>query len=313
MNTRRGFLNSVAAILGLSATYVTDKHIGRLNHIEDKDKFRKNLNVENGNFNIKMWTGFKPSNRNFQHIVRTTINIDRDRYIQEVDFDYGFHEQILRTKGDPYISEISDRMRENLKLKGLLTRKNFEHKADRYSVASAKLGEQKTDDEIRNTKDKVFADWYPYYVKMLGQWNIDYEVDGSSTGQIGYSRHPLESLVDGVGDCKDSTILMFSMLSNDGFDVGYVSLPGHVGLLINKKHIDGENADTWYENGDDKYTFVEPNEKMDFGEHEEFNRDDLIVAWTEKYGFDKLDISNVPNHISRGSDIAIESITSSFQ
>jgi hypothetical protein len=313
MNTRRGFLNTVAAILGLSATYVSDKHIGRLKNIEDKDKFRDNLSFEDGDFNINMWTNFKPSNRKFQHIVRTTINIDRDRYMREVDFDYGFHEQILRTKEDPYISEILDRMRENLKLEGLLTRKNFEYESSTYTPRSAEYGEQKTDDEIRRTKDRVFEDWFLYYVKMLGQWNIDYEVDGSSAGQIGYSRHPLESLVDGVGDCKDSTILMFSMLSHNEFDVGYASLPGHVGLLVNKKHIEHENADTWYESGNDKYTFVEPNEKEDFGEHREFNRDDLIVAWTEKYGFDKLDITNIPNHISKGSDIVTESFVASFQ
>lgn len=313
MNTRRGFLNAVLGVLGLSAGYMSDRHIGRLNHIEDKDKFRKGLNVEAGDFNVKMWIVFKPSNRSFQHIVETTIGISKDRYMQEVDLDYEFHEQILRTKEDPYISEISDRMRENLKLDGLLTRKNFENEPNRHRTLSVERGEEKTDNEIRKTKDRVFKDWYPYYVKMLGQWNIDYDIDGASTGQIGYSRHPVESLVDGVGDCKDSTILMFSMLSSNGFDVGYAGLPGHVGLLINKKHIDQENADTWYQNEDDKYTFVEPNKMANFGEHEEFNREDLIIAWTEKYGFDKLNISNIPNHISKGSEIARKSIVASFQ
>lgn len=313
MDTRRGFLNSVLAVLGLSAAYVSDKHIGRMEHIEDEDKLRRRLNVEEDDFNINIRTNFRPPDRNFRHIVETNINIDKTKYIQEVNFDYSFHKQVLRAKKDTYISEISDNMRENLKLKGLLARKNIKNNLNIYRVAPDKIGEQKTDDEIRSTKNRVFEDWYPYYVKSLGQQNIDYEIDGNSTGEISYSRHPIESLVDGSGDCKDSTILMFSMLSNNKFDVGYASLPSHIGLLINKEHINKEDVNTWYRHGEDKYTFVEPNEKMDIGEHREFNRDDLIIAWTEKYGFDKLDISNIPNHVYKGSDIVTQSFSASFQ
>jgi len=65
--------------------------------------------------------------------------------------------------------------------------------------------------------------------------DMDYVADPASAGQGDYPKYPVETLVDGGGDCEDTSILMASLLESTGFNVSLLLLPNHmaVGLEVN--------------------------------------------------------------------------------
>jgi len=74
--------------------------------------------------------------------------------------------------------------------------------------------------------------------------NIPYVSDYSSTGFMDYYKFPLETLVEGGGDCEDKSLLLATILTILGYDVilfameiEYKGLYGHVavGLNVEKK------------------------------------------------------------------------------
>lgn len=65
--------------------------------------------------------------------------------------------------------------------------------------------------------------------------NMEYISDPSSAGQGEYPKYPAETLVDGGGDCEDTSILMASLLESMGYNVSLLLLPNHmaVGVEVN--------------------------------------------------------------------------------
>ncbi len=65
--------------------------------------------------------------------------------------------------------------------------------------------------------------------------NMEYILDLYSKGQTEYPRFPVETLVDGGGDCEDTGILMASLLGAMGYNVSLILLPDHlaVGVEVN--------------------------------------------------------------------------------
>ena len=65
--------------------------------------------------------------------------------------------------------------------------------------------------------------------------NMDYTLDPDSKGLTEYPRFPVETLVDGGGDCEDTGILMASLLDVMGYNVSLILLPDHlaVGVEVN--------------------------------------------------------------------------------
>lgn len=63
--------------------------------------------------------------------------------------------------------------------------------------------------------------------------SLQYVFDEDSKGEEDYVRFPLETLVDGVGDCEDMAILAAAILYEMGYDVLLVSLPDHLALAVN--------------------------------------------------------------------------------
>jgi len=65
--------------------------------------------------------------------------------------------------------------------------------------------------------------------------NMDYTLDSDSKGLTEYPRFPVETLVDGGGDCEDTGILMASLLDVIGYNVSLILLPDHlaVGVEVN--------------------------------------------------------------------------------
>ena len=58
--------------------------------------------------------------------------------------------------------------------------------------------------------------------------SLPYTSDSVTTPYDEYPRYPLETLVDGGGDCEDSSILVASLLYGMNYDVILLGLPGHM-------------------------------------------------------------------------------------
>ena len=62
--------------------------------------------------------------------------------------------------------------------------------------------------------------------------SLRYVTDVESTGEDDYIRFPVETLVDGVGDCEDLAILAAAVLHEMGYRVLMVQLPEHLALAV---------------------------------------------------------------------------------
>ncbi|WP_292731118.1 hypothetical protein [Methanoculleus sp.] len=75
----------------------------------------------------------------------------------------------------------------------------------------------------------------PYYARHVG-------------GGVEYPKYPVETLVDGKGDCEDAAILMGGLLDALGYDTVLLQYPDHMALGI---RMDGFNP--WYAKYTPKY------------------------------------------------------------
>lgn len=62
--------------------------------------------------------------------------------------------------------------------------------------------------------------------------SMPYTADDVTTGFDEYPRYPVETLVDGGGDCEDTSILTAAILDEMGYDVVLVLLPGHMAVGV---------------------------------------------------------------------------------
>ncbi len=65
--------------------------------------------------------------------------------------------------------------------------------------------------------------------------SMEYALDIETKGVTEYPRFPVETLVEGGGDCEDTGILMASLLDIMGYNVSLIMLPNHlaVGVAVN--------------------------------------------------------------------------------
>lgn len=61
---------------------------------------------------------------------------------------------------------------------------------------------------------------------------ITYRSDAETTPQDDWPRYPIETLVDGVGDCEDDVILAAAVLKRLGFEAALLYYPGHCALGV---------------------------------------------------------------------------------
>ena len=54
--------------------------------------------------------------------------------------------------------------------------------------------------------------------------NVPYGTDENTTGQVNFPRYPDETLVDGIGDCKDHSTLYVSLMESPAINVAMVLL-----------------------------------------------------------------------------------------
>lgn len=83
--------------------------------------------------------------------------------------------------------------------------------------------------------------------------SLPYTSDSVTTPYDEYPRYPLETLVDGGGDCEDSSILVSSLLYGMNYDVILLGLPGHMACGVYTQ--DGYGS--YYTLNDREYFYLE--------------------------------------------------------
>jgi hypothetical protein len=82
--------------------------------------------------------------------------------------------------------------------------------------------------------------------------SLPYTSDDVTTGFDEYARYPLETLVDGGGDCEDTSILTSALLDGMEYSTVLFNLPEHVGVGVDVDHY----GTYWHYEGV-KYYYVE--------------------------------------------------------
>lgn len=84
--------------------------------------------------------------------------------------------------------------------------------------------------------------------------SIPYTYDSVSKGKEEYLRYPVETLVDGSGDCEDKTALLAAILYEMRTDFILLVLSDHMAVGIHDEHVDAERYLLFQ---DKKYYYVE--------------------------------------------------------
>lgn len=84
--------------------------------------------------------------------------------------------------------------------------------------------------------------------------SLPYAFDADSKGMDEYVRYPVETLVDGCGDCEDKVALLVSILYAMDADFFLLVLPEHMAVGV---HCDGVEANRYLLFEDKKYYYVE--------------------------------------------------------
>lgn len=86
--------------------------------------------------------------------------------------------------------------------------------------------------------------------------NMEYVTDEASKGARQYPRYPLETLMEGRGDCEDTCILLASLLQPMGYGSVLILIegdPGHMALGLKGRDLPG----VYYPYGGARYYYVE--------------------------------------------------------
>jgi len=94
--------------------------------------------------------------------------------------------------------------------------------------------------------------------------SMPYTSDSITTGYDEYPRYPIETLVDGGGDCEDSSILAAALLSEMGYETVLIGVSNHIALGVKSSdNLPGK----YYEYNGGRYYYVETtNSGHGFGE-----------------------------------------------
>lgn len=84
---------------------------------------------------------------------------------------------------------------------------------------------------------------------------LPYVTDKESLGELEYVRYPIETLVDGVGDCEDKSILLASLLRELGCEVVILEFPNHAAVGVEAERDDAYGSYANY--GGKKYFYLE--------------------------------------------------------
>lgn len=107
-------------------------------------------------------------------------------------------------------------------------------------------------------KEANYSDYDNVYNVVAFVQSLQYVSDMESTGQDEYVRYPVETLVDGIGDCEDTSILMAAILYEMGYGVVLLSLPNHLALGVKG---DSSIKGAYYVYDNQRYYYLETTDK----------------------------------------------------
>lgn len=84
--------------------------------------------------------------------------------------------------------------------------------------------------------------------------SLPYAFDSTTKGTDEYLRYPIETLVDGCGDCEDKVALLASLLYEMGIDFILLVLPEHMAIGV---HCNGIEAHRYLSFRDKRYYYIE--------------------------------------------------------
>lgn len=102
--------------------------------------------------------------------------------------------------------------------------------------------------------ERAFTDFDKVNLAMTFVQSFPYAYDDDSKGEEEYVRYPIETLVDGSGDCEDKVALLGAILYEMDIDFVLLSLPGHLALAV---HCDGVKAERYIGFEGKRYYYVE--------------------------------------------------------
>ncbi|MBE0480372.1 MAG: hypothetical protein IBX68_05275 [Dehalococcoidia bacterium] len=112
--------------------------------------------------------------------------------------------------------------------------------------------------------DHNWGEWQTIGFVLSFVQSMPYTSDKVTTGYDNYPRYPVETIVDGGGDCEDTSILFASIVRGMGYGVVLLHLTqdAHMaaGVAISQAIVDGWNLHyplTYYRDGDRLYAFCE--------------------------------------------------------
>ena len=103
-----------------------------------------------------------------------------------------------------------------------------------------------------------YSDYDNVYNVVAFVQSFAYVSDSKSKGQLEYVRYPVETLIDGMGDCEDTSILMAAILREMGYGVVLLSMPNHLALGVKGDHtLNG----SYFVYGNERYYYLETTDK----------------------------------------------------
>lgn len=102
--------------------------------------------------------------------------------------------------------------------------------------------------------ERTFTDFDKVNLAMTFVQSFPYAYDTDSKGEDEYVRYPVETLVDGCGDCEDKVVLLASLLYEMDIDFILLSLPEHLALAV---CCEGVVAERYVSFQNKKYYYIE--------------------------------------------------------
>lgn len=172
------------------------------------------------------------------------------------------------------------------------------------------------DDLIQDITDQmlppVSIDKYLNAFTMITR-REEYRKEYKDSSRLVYTRHPIETVIEGRGDCVDKSLLLYSVLANLDYDVGYALLPNHLSVIVQRDAIESEIyegaiKDNWISVNGVDYGYIEVvnTNKINDPLGDDTKLGDIYFVDTISDGFELKNIKSIPNHISGTIDIFLD-------
>ncbi|MFH1624926.1 MAG: hypothetical protein ABID54_07195, partial [Pseudomonadota bacterium] len=106
----------------------------------------------------------------------------------------------------------------------------------------------------RAAEREGFDDYQTVELAIAFVQGLPYTVDSVTSPFDEYPRYPVETLVDGGGDCENTSILLASILSEMGYGVVLLALPEHMAIGVKGS---GNRPGTYWTYEGERYFYIE--------------------------------------------------------